>query len=412
MNNQPPNSPTPSNTPNPTTPPTPSNVSNQPVSPTPSASQQPHQPASAAPTAQPAPSAHPAHGGPKVYEMQWDCRFCGTKKLLGKTHRFCPNCGGQQDPSWRYFPSDAEKVAVQDHVYVGADKICPACKTLNSANTEFCINCGAPLTKAAEAKKLAGRTAAQGTAFETEDLKARQKAQQLPASAPAPVPAARPKGRRNTCLVVLALLVVIIGGGAFALTRTQSSTVSVTGYRWERDINIDSLQPVSGSVNGSCFSNAPSGAYNTVDTQGVVGSHQEADGQTCTEHQEDQGDGTFKEEEECSTKYKTVDDYGPVCKYTVNEWQHERTATAQGDKTNAPAWPDTSTLKVGNLIGSERESNRTETYYLELKANNSDKTYECAVPVDEWNSTQMNASFNVQIGAVLKDIHCDTLKPA
>jgi len=55
--------------------------------------------------------------------MLWDCEFCGTKKLLGKTHRFCPNCGAQQDPKARYFPSDEEKVAVKDHVYVGVDKI-------------------------------------------------------------------------------------------------------------------------------------------------------------------------------------------------------------------------------------------------------------------------------------------------
>src|SRR5215813_11562089 len=123
--------------------------------------------------------------GAKVYEMQWDCRFCGTKKLLGKTHRFCPNCGGQQDPTWRYFPSDAEKVAVQDHVYVGADRICPACKTLNSANAEFCGNCGSPMTKAAEAKKVGERQHAEGQAFETENLKERQKAQQVPALAQA-----------------------------------------------------------------------------------------------------------------------------------------------------------------------------------------------------------------------------------
>jgi hypothetical protein len=32
----------------------------------------------------------------KTYEMLWDCRYCGTKKLLGKTHRQGPECGGEQ----------------------------------------------------------------------------------------------------------------------------------------------------------------------------------------------------------------------------------------------------------------------------------------------------------------------------
>jgi len=33
----------------------------------------------------------------KTYEMLWDCRYCGTKKLLGKTHRHCLECGGAKD---------------------------------------------------------------------------------------------------------------------------------------------------------------------------------------------------------------------------------------------------------------------------------------------------------------------------
>ena len=33
-------------------------------------------------------------GDEPVYEMLWDCGYCGHKKLLGLTHRFCANCGG------------------------------------------------------------------------------------------------------------------------------------------------------------------------------------------------------------------------------------------------------------------------------------------------------------------------------
>jgi hypothetical protein len=52
-----------------------------------------------------------------VYEMIWDCKFCGQKKLLGLTHRFCAGCGAPQDPASRYFPPDSEKVAVHDHEF-------------------------------------------------------------------------------------------------------------------------------------------------------------------------------------------------------------------------------------------------------------------------------------------------------
>jgi RNA polymerase subunit RPABC4/transcription elongation factor Spt4 len=352
---------------------------------------------------------NPSAGGAKVYEMQWDCKFCGTKKLLGKTHRFCPNCGAQQDPTWRYFPSDAEKVAVQDHVYVGADKICPACKTLNAAAAEFCGNCGSPMTKAAEAKKVGERQQAAGQAFETEDVKARQQAQQAAAQAGVPAPA-KPKGRSRLPIIVLALA-VIIGGVIFLLTRTTTNNAYVTGYRWERTIDIESLGPVAQSQNGDC-SLVPAGAYNLDQRTEKVGSHQVQDGETCTNKQVDQGDGTFKEEQQCSPNYKTVDDYGPVCHYTVNLWTHSRTAKAEGDKGVTVAWPETN-LRTGNTIGSEREQagGRNEAYYLEFKGDGG-KTFECAVPLDQWNATTMESAFTVEVGTVLKNVKCDTLKPA
>ena len=72
-------------------------------------------------------------GTEKTYEMMWDCEYCGSDKLLGVTHRYCPECGAAQNPDKRYFPPDDQKVAVQDHKYVGADLKCPACEEAMSA---------------------------------------------------------------------------------------------------------------------------------------------------------------------------------------------------------------------------------------------------------------------------------------
>ncbi|MEM9265390.1 MAG: hypothetical protein AAGA46_07690 [Cyanobacteria bacterium P01_F01_bin.13] len=74
----------------------------------------------------------------KVYQMLWDCQFCGTQKLLAKTHRACPRCKAPQDPAWRYFPSDADKVAVENYEFKGNDKICAACDSINEADAKFC----------------------------------------------------------------------------------------------------------------------------------------------------------------------------------------------------------------------------------------------------------------------------------
>ena len=81
----------------------------------------------------------------KTYEMLWDCEFCGTEKLLGKTHRHCPECGAVQNPKTRYFPSEDEKVAVEDHQFVGADRHCGACDAPNSVMAKHCTECGAPM---------------------------------------------------------------------------------------------------------------------------------------------------------------------------------------------------------------------------------------------------------------------------
>src|SRR3954471_10567574 len=85
-----------------------------------------------------------------TYEMCWDCKYCGQKKLLGLTHRFCAGCGGPQDPAARYFPPDNEKVAVKDNPFVGADVTCPACKQPMSLAAKCCTNCGSPIDKGAQ----------------------------------------------------------------------------------------------------------------------------------------------------------------------------------------------------------------------------------------------------------------------
>src|SRR5437762_10126400 len=84
-----------------------------------------------------------AQPGEQVYQMLWDCRFCGTTKLLGVEHRHCPNCGAAQDPAWRYFPSNEDLKVVKDpkYQYAGVDKICPFCGQPNSAAANFCKDC-------------------------------------------------------------------------------------------------------------------------------------------------------------------------------------------------------------------------------------------------------------------------------
>ncbi|HEX3596887.1 MAG TPA: hypothetical protein VHU80_17380, partial [Polyangiaceae bacterium] len=131
-----------------------------------------------------------------VYEMLWDCRFCGAKKLLGLTHRHCPNCGAPQSAEQRYFPSDADKVPAKEHEYFGADVVCVHCGVANSKNSKHCAGCGAPLERAPEIARREDQVDAgpgfpvhaATTSGETE----KTAAVAVPAAAPAPAAAAAP----------------------------------------------------------------------------------------------------------------------------------------------------------------------------------------------------------------------------
>lgn len=342
----------------------------------------------------------------RTYEMLWDCRFCGTKKLLGKTHRFCPNCGGVQDPGWRYFPSDAEKVAVEDHIYVGADKLCPACGSLSAADAQFCGACGSPLERAAAAQTVGQREKTAEATFETEDLAARQEQQMRATAGLVPTQAARVSGGiKPWQIVLIALVVLVIGGVLVTLFWTKETTAVVSGHHWEREIRIDALQPQSDS---SLCSSMPADAYNVDRRREQVDTRRVPDGQECRTVQTDRGDGTFSEREVCETRYREEPVYGDMCYYTINRWSYERSARAEGSQVAALAWP-AANIRTCNRVGCEREAGRDETYILTFKRSDTGETFECHVSAQLWAQADIEQTFALKIGGVLGDERCDTL---
>jgi len=345
-----------------------------------------------------------------VYEMLWDCKYCGTKKNLGKTHQFCPNCGSPQDPSWRYFPADDEKVAVKDHVYVGADVTCPSCGTTSSSAAEFCGRCGTPLKDVAKINAQAVRSGADGQKFSAEDVQARMNAA-ADAAVGRVAPAAKAKsggrGGSKWLYIIGGIVVLAVIGVLVATFWTRESSAYVTGYRWERAINVEQLQAIPGS--SSCDA-VPLGAYSIDRRYEQVGSRSVPDGETCSNQQVDQGDGTFRQERVCETRYRQEPVMGYNCYYVVNTWSSSRTVNADGDKSDDPYWPDTNVSNCSTL-GCEREQNngRSENYLLQLRAGERD--FECGVSLIEWEETPLEAAFTIEFGVVLNNPRCESLKP-
>src|SRR5512138_398094 len=176
-----------------------------------------------------------------TYEMLWDCRSCGTQKLLGLTHRRCPNCGNVQDPAWRYYPSDEERVLAKDHAYAGVDRTCPACGTAMSRAAAFCANCGRELKDAKDVVRRAAQVQDEDVAFDAEtveDAKREHAATKAP-----PKPKRRSPWPRRLLIgglvVVAAVLVLVFWKKQVGL--------SVQGHTWERAIDIERFAPRSDS---------------------------------------------------------------------------------------------------------------------------------------------------------------------
>ncbi len=352
--------------------------------------------------------------------MLWDCKYCGTQKLLGLTHRHCPNCGAPQDATARYFPSASERVEVQNHVYAGADVVCPACQEANSKKAAHCFNCGSPLTEAAEVRRRAERDPSTAGA-DSKDAAVLEARAAVPSTSAelrsaelgrASVAGARsPTKKRSSLkrdLTILAVIFVPLTVLFFLnIFWTKTVQVEVVRHHWVRDVIIERFSDVSESA--WCDS-LPSGARVTSREYTTRSSRKVADGESCSTRQVDNGDGTFSEKETCKTTYRSepVKDYR--CQYLVTKWHTDRTAKAEGDYQKAPAWPALQFAKQGQCVGCEREGKRSERYEVVLRDKADGEEASCELEEAKWRRFQPGATYPTE-RMVVGGIVCGSIEP-
>jgi hypothetical protein len=323
----------------------------------------------------------------QVFEMLWDCEFCGTTALLGKSNRHCPSCGAPQNPDKRYFPPAGKEVPANT-TFEGADKECPACKTPSGARANNCRHCGSPMDGSKEVALRADRV----------DGKS---ASATPVTAP-------PKNRR---------LWLWVGGGALGLATTlcvvtmfwtRESQVTVAGHSWSRTVDVESFGPVSESAWCDAM---PSDARGVSRHREQRGTEKIEDGQTCTTKDKDRGDGTFERVETCKTKYREEPVYDDKCNFTVDRWKVARTERADGASlAPEPQWPAVRLARSGNCLGCEREGKRAERYAVKLtrKEGGDDS---CEMPQAKWATFSVGKSHKVQVRVVGGGVDCASLAP-
>lgn len=326
-----------------------------------------------------------------VYEMFWDCEACGTTKLLGKSHRHCPACGAPQDPERRYFPQESEKVAVQDHVFVGVDRTCSACDTANAAGAAFCVNCGNPMDGAESVDKVS--RVKQGHQAGSLHEKTPEPA---PESASEPATARRRLTWRSGMLVLAVVAAVLTP----LLLWSRPVDVSVTGHHWERAVHIEVFAAVS---DGSWCDAMPSDAYRVSSSTRQRGTTSVPDGEECstecTTYNVDNGDGTFSQDESCSevctTVYREEPVYDEWCDYTVDRWRHDHTERSSGDGLSpSPHWPSY-TVSDCTSLGCTRVGSTDEDYMVAL-VDDEDDPHECDVAQERWGAMGMGEVFSAR----------------
>ncbi|MDD5308229.1 MAG: zinc ribbon domain-containing protein [Deltaproteobacteria bacterium] len=325
-----------------------------------------------------------------TYEMLWNCPYCGTRKLLGLTHRHCPECGAEQDPTTRYFPSDEDKVLVKDHVYTGADRICPACKAPMGAKAKNCTACGSPLEGAKDAALCEDKPAVK------------------PAKTPAkPAPPKKGKG----CLVVgivagVVLVVLAVIVALFAWKKPV--TVTAYGHTWAREIKIEVFGPREESA--WCGS-MPSSAYDVSKSREVRSHNKIPDGEDCSTKRVDNGDGTYKEKRECTTKYREEPVYDDKCRYKIDRWYEGRSIASSGRSlAETPGWAPFALVRTGQCVGCEREGRRIETYRVHFQDQDGGKS-ECDFDQARWAAIPDGSQWTARAKVLTGALDCSSLAP-
>jgi hypothetical protein len=344
--------------------------------------------------------------------MLWDCSFCGKTKLLGITHRHCPECGGAQDQTKRYFPSDEDKVTVHDD-YAGHDRTCASCNHANGGKATFCAGCGAPLAEAAAVKTRGDQVVQAGQKFVADDaLKAEAeltgRKTHEGSGKPIERPVAAAKKKSRAWIYILLSVVGLCFLIWFMCIRARSADFTVTARHWTKTIAVEEFKEVEHEAWQDNLPANRTRVGNCRDKQSD--SKQVPDGQDCQIRRRDKGDGTFEERQECTPKYRTEPIYKTWCSYWANEWVVIDTKRASADDGAEPAWPETG-VKAGGLKmeGSLREGARTETFTVDLKEK-SGREHHCDVDQAKWTKLTKGTAAKGEVRARSGEIVCSELK--
>ena len=303
------------------------------------------------------------------YEMVWDCEHCGTKGLLGKSQRHCPECGAPQNPDKRYFPSPEQQKKIDGHIYEGADRHCPACNAPMSSKAKNCAQCGSPLDGSKDVRGVV-----------------------------TPKPAAKPK--RKIWPYVVAAIVLLGFLIWFFFIRTRAAQVTVTGHRWERVVVLEKF----GEYEESAWRDqVPRDASLPMCVRKQRSTKQVQSGEECHTEKVDKKDGTFEQVKKCKPTYRSEPVNDDWCTFRMRRWKKIDDAKAAGTGMS-PAWPaQVPAADVPAAFGAIRSGARTEKLILQFGSDS------CDVSDATWRKYQDGQKVKVEVRARSGQVVCSSL---
>lgn len=311
------------------------------------------------------------------YEMLWDCPHCDTKRNLGKTHRHCPNCGAPQDETKRYFPTEADRVKVADHVFTGADRKCASCGTPQSAKASNCGQCGAPI----------GDAKAVPLIFDKQ-------------------PIAAPGRRWGWWILVGVLLFSTLIW--WRCIRKRDIALQVTGHRWATIAEVEEFREVGDQA---WRNELPSDARAVTCRPKQRSTKSVPDGEDCQVVRRDKGDGTFEEIKQCTakTRQEGIDD--DWCDYRADRWTKVDELKQNGTGLTAtwapvPVAGGASGFGASGL-GNRRGGAKTAVYTLDFHDGKKART--CDVSEGTWKKYADGQKVKAQVRASSDTLVCGSL---
>lgn len=365
----------------------------------------------------------------------WSCPYCDTKNIRGNL-RNCPNCGKARDDSTHFYlnPLNIEYASEEENRTVNRnpDWICIHCQQLNSDNDTHCISCGSERTSensvysnynhytvtssGAIVPELSNDSKTDNQATSQKTYNSDRTSYKTSANS-----LFKFISHYKPILLSSLLIILLIAGLIFAFTPRYYDVV-VTGFSWERSIEIEKWQTVNESdwtlptTARLQYSRQEFSHYQQVLDHYETQTRQVAR-QRVSHYEEyvsgyrDLGNGYFEEVTSSrpvyETYYETETYQEPVYRdepvyrtkyyYEIDKWLYERSvSTKNNDKS--PYWGNT------NLSSVERISSKSERYYITvLNVENEEiKTY--TISYDDWITLKLDETTTLKVTLGMAEI--------